>query len=73
MFNARSLISKMEDFLDTIDIFKPDIIGVMESWANEDVLDSELAVVSYNFKKGSCNKSEYYRPVSLTIQICRIF
>ena len=50
--NARSLINKLEYFESWISALNPDIIGVTESWANSNILDSELMLPGYDmFRK----------------------
>ena len=41
------MINKLDTFRATVESIKPDIIGVTESWANNEVLDSELGVEGY--------------------------
>lgn len=46
----------MDSFLYTIEVFKPDVIGVTESWATDDIPDSELGVVGYDmYRKDRSN------------------
>jgi len=50
--NARNLISKLDQFEAWVYDMAPDIIGVTGSWANSDILDSELAIDGYDlFRK----------------------
>ena len=50
--NARSLVSKKDELLVLIDIYKPQIIGVTESWGTTDINDSEFCITGYNlFRK----------------------
>ena len=46
--NARSIINKFHLFEAWINSIKPDVIGVTETWANEDILDSELSLDGYD-------------------------
>src|SRR3989442_647926 len=48
-FNARSIKNKMDEFRIFVYQNKPDIIGIVETWLNEDQLDSELEIKDYNF------------------------
>ena len=45
--NARSLMNKIGEFHATVYTIQPDIIGITESWATENVLDSELELDGY--------------------------
>ena len=48
-FNARSIKNKMDEFKIFVYQNKPDIIGIVETWLNEDQLDSELEIKDYKF------------------------
>ena len=48
-FNARSIKNKMDEFKIFVYQNKPDIIGIVETWLNEDQLDSELEINDYKF------------------------
>ena len=45
--NARSIINKKEELNIMVDVIKPHIIGITESWANNDITDAELGLESY--------------------------
>ena len=45
--NARSLMSKEEEFETTVEDCKPDIIGATESWAYSNTFDEELELSDY--------------------------
>jgi hypothetical protein len=47
-FNARSIIPKLDSFKCTIELLKPDAIGVTESWATEEISDEELSIPGYD-------------------------
>ena len=40
--NARSIINKKNELDIMVDEIKPHIIGITESWANNDITDAEL-------------------------------
>ena len=42
--NARSICNKIDDLLVLVEVYKPHIIAVTESWCNSDIFDSELNV-----------------------------
>ena len=39
---------KMDSFFCIVEAFKPDVIGVTENWANNDISDDELSVSGYD-------------------------
>ena len=45
--NARSVLNKLDIFHATVDATKPDIIGITETWAHDDVIDAELNIDGY--------------------------
>jgi len=50
--NARSLGSKMDELIALVEIYKPHIIGITESWGSKDITDSEFGITGYNlFRK----------------------
>ena len=61
--NARSLINKLDMFRATVDATNPDVIGVTERWANEEVLDSELGIDGYVMFRRDRNIKKQGRPV----------
>ena len=45
--NARSIINKKNELNIMVDDVKPHIIGITESWANNDITDAELGLEGY--------------------------
>ena len=45
--NARSIINKKDELNIMVDDIKPHIIGISESWANNDMTDAELGLEGY--------------------------
>ena len=45
--SARSIINKKNEFNIMVDDKKPHIIGITESWANNDITDAELGLEGY--------------------------
>ena len=45
--NARSIINKKNELDIMVDEIKPHIIGITESWANNDITDAELGLEGY--------------------------
>ena len=55
--NARSIINKKNELDIMVDEIKPHIIGVTESWANNDITDAELGLEGYvMFRKDRMGK-----------------
>ena len=46
-YNARSLILKFGDRYASVEICKPDIICIVETWLNIDISDRELAILGF--------------------------
>jgi len=47
-FNARSLRNKMDELMATVAATTPEVIGITESWGNDDISDSEFSVPGYD-------------------------
>ena len=45
--NARSIINKKTELNIMVDDIKPHIIGITESWANNDITNAELGLEGY--------------------------
>ena len=45
--NARSIINKKDELNIMVDDIKPHIIGITESWANNNITDAELGLEGY--------------------------
>ena len=45
--NARNIIKKKNELDIMVDEIKPHIIGITESWANNDITDAELGLEGY--------------------------
>ena len=45
--NARNMINKKNELNIMVDEIKPHIIGITESWANNDITDAELGLEGY--------------------------
>ena len=48
LINARSLINKVDIFKIRVNLDKPDVVGVTETWAHKDISNSELQLDGYN-------------------------
>ena len=61
--NARSIINKKTELNIMVDDIKPHIIGITESWANNDITNAELGLEGYvMFRKDRIGRreEEYY-------------
>ena len=63
--NARSILNKKDELNIMVDDIKPHIIGITESWANNDITDAELGLEGYAmFRKDRMGweegEEEYY-------------
>ena len=57
--NARSIINKKSELNIMVDDIKPHIIGITESWANNDITDAELGLEGYGmFRKDRISQEE---------------
>ena len=45
--NARSIVNKKNELNIMVEDIDPHIIGITESWANEDITDAELGLTGY--------------------------
>ena len=55
--NGRSIINKKNELDIMVDEIKPHIIGITESWANNDITDAELGLEGYEmFRKDRMGK-----------------
>ena len=57
-FNARSIVNKLDELQLYIDTEKADIIGIIETWLNEEISDVELNINDYAiFRHDRLNKT----------------
>jgi hypothetical protein len=45
--NARSVANKMDELTAIVNLWEPDVVGVTESWANENNFDTEYELEGY--------------------------
>ena len=50
--NAQSIVNKRNEFLDLMDRVKPKIIGISESWCNDDIQLSEIQLTEFDVWRG---------------------
>jgi hypothetical protein len=46
-FNAQSIVNKRNEFEILVDMYKPDIIAISETWTNDEIVDAELRLDGY--------------------------
>ena len=46
--NARSIINKLDELQATVAVLNPDIVGITESWAHDNILDGELSLPGFD-------------------------
>lgn len=54
--NCRSINNKIEEFGALLETYQPDIVVATETWLDESVLDSELAVSGYTIHRRDRNR-----------------
>ena len=59
-FNARSIIPKFDALCSEVEIHKPDLICITETWLSEEVSDSEIALAGYQLHRLDRNRVEVY-------------
>ena len=59
--NARSIINKKTELNIMVDDIKPHIIGITESWANNDITDAELGLEGYVMFRGRSQLSTFVK------------
>ena len=55
-FNARSIIPKFDALCSEVEIHKPDLICITETWLSEEVSDSEIALAGYQLHRLDRNR-----------------
>jgi len=46
--NAHSILNKLDELQATIAVLNPDIVGITESWAHENILEVELSMPGFD-------------------------
>ena len=67
--NARSIINKKNELNIMVDDKKPHIIGITESWTNNDITDAELGLAGYEVglqlqEEADCNEAIWCKLVT---------
>ena len=55
-FNARSIVPKFDALCSEVEIHKPDIVCLVESWLSDEVLDSEISLTNYQLYRLDRNR-----------------
>ena len=57
--NARGLVGKIDILKNYVDKLKPDLIGLAETFLNEEVFQAEISMDGYSiYRKDRCNFKE---------------
>ena len=55
-FNARSIVPKFHSLCSEVEIHKPDIVCLVETWLNDEILDSEITLTNYQLHRLDRNR-----------------
>ena len=55
-YNTRSILPKFDGLCSELEIHKPDIICLVESWLSDEVLDSEISLTNYQLYRLDRNR-----------------
>ena len=55
-FNARNSVPKLDELLTLVQCEHPDVICIVESWLNSDILDSEISIPGYQVFRRDRNR-----------------
>jgi hypothetical protein len=47
-FNARNIVSKMPDLFYVVDVLRPDIVSITETWADDTVSHVQLGTAGFD-------------------------
>ena len=67
-FNARSVVSKMLDLFYIVDVLRPDIVGITETWADDTVSDVELGIAGFDLYREDRGNGRRGRGVALYVK-----
>lgn len=59
--NARSIVNKIDELELLVEQYKPDIIGITETWLNDQITDSEISLEGYTIFRKDRKSSEKSR------------
>ena len=54
MTNARSILNKFNELQSLVAQHRPSIIGITESWLDDNICDSEIQLSGYNVFQNDC-------------------
>ena len=72
-FNARSLLPKLDELRTLVEMEKPSIVCVVETWLSEDITDEEISISNYQIF--CCNRNRHgggvliYTHISLSVSV----
>ena len=55
-YNARSLLPKLDNLIVAIDIFKPHIICIVETWLSSEITECEISIPSFQLFRCDRNR-----------------
>ena len=55
-FNARNIVPKFHSLCSEVEIHKPDIVCLVETWLNDEILDSEITLTNYQLHRLDRNR-----------------
>ena len=55
-YNARSILPKYDELCVAVDVHKPDVICIVETWLSADILDSEIKLTGYQLHRKDRNR-----------------
>ena len=55
-YNARSLLPKLDNLILAIDIFKPHIICIVETWLSSEITDCEISIPGFQLFRCDRNR-----------------
>ena len=69
-FNARSIVTKMSDLFYVVDVLRPDIVGITETWADDTVSDAELGIAGFDLYRKDRGNGRRGGGVALYVKSC---
>jgi hypothetical protein len=73
-FYARSIVTKMPDLFYVVDVLRPDIVGITETWADDTASDVGLGIAGFDlYRKDRGNGRRSDRGVALYVKNLRVY
>jgi len=57
--NARSLRYKMQELFAVVEAIRPDVIGITETWGNDDIPDTEFSIPGFSLEPATVEEAGY--------------